>query len=365
MRRAVTTMLFTLLLNCLCFAQTAASLSSRQVVERYCKLDFEGETLSDEGYKELAGLFYSVREHAMVNQIAVVEGYEIRGADTAPNDAHYTVSYKQWGQIDASGRFWRYEQRASGAPMLVREYISVQRTEYLQFQRGTWNRVNGPPEWRISTGFTTPHVSVAAAIAYLTEIAKSTRDSVRKANAEKDVAALTHLHDLAKSSQARVMPLTVAGEFCKLNNDGKLIPPEGRKRLSDFAAHPEFQRPGVITVVREGCVPVMSAILEESKADVLVDCLVIGEIDRNTARFTALPDAHSPGMRLKWDVNFLLTSGPAGQKKWTIEDKLETPDLNIKAAIRVVAELRNASSDKSVVRNANRTIATLRYLASH
>lgn len=162
---------------------------ARDVLERFCELDAQGDQLNPEDRQEIVALFVSPGAPRL-DQIIVVRDFVVSHPAFEKGRAEFYVEYVQLGQISVSlARFSRLP------PLKVRAGFdllpSAKPDEVGPGGKGT--HVVGPTGWRIEGSPREPHLTVDAAIRYAAELRAKTPDAAIRKNAEKTIAALKRL----------------------------------------------------------------------------------------------------------------------------------------------------------------------------
>jgi hypothetical protein len=184
-----------------------------QVLEEFCKLDWDGARLTESGWYA-ASRFFVKPGRPQPPQPYVLEIIANERVDNAPNpwvklgDKRVQVeSYLDaLGQIDSLGRFTSVIQAkrlvpfgpsvAQRGPVQFEvSYRLVLTDTYWEFgpNREGPREVKGPLEWRIEGFRFEPNVTIDAAIRYLTKLRDESASAAVRANAEKSIADLGRL----------------------------------------------------------------------------------------------------------------------------------------------------------------------------
>jgi len=156
--------------------------SPRDILNRFCDLDGHGEQLSPGGWEKLAALFLTPGTPRR-DIVTVVKDFVVSNPAFDGNKAEFYVEYLELGQIDQSNLVF------STLPAVnVRVMFTLVRTP----KTGS-DREDGS-EWRIARrGVPEPHLTVAAAIGYATELRAKAKDAVARQDANKLLATLKGL----------------------------------------------------------------------------------------------------------------------------------------------------------------------------
>jgi len=161
--------------------------TARDVVERFCELDSQGEQLTPGGWEKVADLFVTPgtpqRKMAVMVKDFVVSRPVFEGGK-----ARFYSEYIVLGRIDLSqGRFLSPKGVFSLLPpgIKVREEFSVRK-------RTADLTGNGAAKWLIEGPVPEPHLTVDTAINFITKLREETTDPIVRKNAERSLAALKH-----------------------------------------------------------------------------------------------------------------------------------------------------------------------------
>ena len=188
-------------------------------------------------------------------------------------------------------------------------------------------------------------------------------------------------------------PKDVLRDYRKLDAEGERLTASGWNKASVYFVRPAPPpRYNVMAVLKEERFKYFVMVSGEKKAEVVVDCLAMGQID-SSARFTSTVypplidhlgrptrEPSAPPLMygqapLQRQYILVLTDthwefGPKGegprevkgQQEWRIETFEFEPWVTIDAAIRYLTKLRTESSSQLIKKNADTSIATLRRL---
>ncbi|SPE36863.1 hypothetical protein SBA3_2510020 [Candidatus Sulfopaludibacter sp. SbA3] len=84
----------------------------------------------------------------------------------------------------------------------------------------------------------------------------------------------------------------------------------------------------------------------------------LGQIDLPQLRFS-VGDGLPSGIKVKEDFRLVKTLGRGGAQDWRLEGSV--PDPPVDAAIRYVTQIRRATNDATIRKNADRTLAALNH----
>jgi hypothetical protein len=350
--------------------------NARDVVEQFCKMDWEGKLLTSEGDEATAKLLITPHRSHQDQEIDVVDSYVVLGPNMQGRNAHFNVDYRLWGQIDSSLRFAREEGEIPNKPIKDREsYDLVFTNRYNDFGEGGPKAVvRGPLTWRIGITPSRPRVGVDAAIRYVAEMRDHANDPVIKENADKTIAALKRVA-VAKSEQRspnlRQAPVEVVKQFIRMELDGKQLSPNGWEEMSTLFVQPGPLPLDTIDVMKEIAVG-SASIRDENRAEVSTGSFRWGQLNSKTALFE--PDA-MPGEKVLGNYVLVLTdkqgklapdTGQArqvnGSLEWKISGPLRQPQISVDTAIHYVTDMRDKTTDPVTKKNANETLAKLKTL---
>ena len=156
----------------------AATISPKDVVDQFVKLDVKGERLSPEGWHRADLLFVKPSQPQHANVLVVIaRHYAVSGA-TGEVDTQFDFGYEEIGRIDIAS--------LSFAPS-----NSGTETRSFQTYKVVPGDVNHPLEWKID-GIQPPtmHLTADAAIRYDTLMRAKTADPVIVKNADRTLAKL-------------------------------------------------------------------------------------------------------------------------------------------------------------------------------
>lgn len=160
------------------------------VLSQFAQMQMDDAGLTSGEFSQL-GMFLVHPPQWRQDKIGVARGFGIKRTSFAFNKAEAYVQYDAVGEIDLQLRFM-----SSGA-----NGNNVRQTYKLVFDNdyssvpsggGPYAKI-GPSRWRIEDAGPEQWVSVETAIRYVSQVRDATRDPAIKANADKTLAALTHL----------------------------------------------------------------------------------------------------------------------------------------------------------------------------
>lgn len=152
----------------------------------------------------------------------------------------------------------------------------------------------------------------------------------------------------------------VFARFCKLDAQGRQLVLDGWQEITALFVNPGSpQRKRII--VSDGGGPLLPS-TEPGRIGVGREYIEYGQIDLPQLRFSAL-DGLPPNGKIRTTGTYMVkVSGASGAEEWRIEGPVPDPVVNVAAAISFVTKLRDATTDPVIRANANRTLASLRYL---
>lgn len=159
--------------------QSSEASSAEEVFARFCQLDSQGGQLTPDGWRKIATLFVSPGISRRDKILVTDRGDQLR---PTPEGAKIGVGreYILYGQIELPRlRFSAVNGLPPGAKILDEGYDLV--------------NVSGPggsAEWRIEGPVPQPHLTVDAAIRYVTEARTNAADAGIKKNADQTLAIL-------------------------------------------------------------------------------------------------------------------------------------------------------------------------------
>ena len=361
-------------------SSVAQNESPKSVLEHFCEIDAQGKLLRVEDLKEVAAWYFSPRTGPVDNSIEIVKDYVVSDPHLDGNRAVFKVNYLQWGELDSSLRFIRFEGRVPNAPVNSSGSFGLVLTDKQMEigQDGKTREASIPLGWRIAESRPASHITVDTAIRYVTEMRDKASDATIKENADKTIAELKRLlvapPEQGANAQAET-PWQVVKRYCELESEGQGLTFEGRQKLASLFVQPTTPHGSTIFVVHS--FNVRDATVVGDTADAIVDSIHLGSIDASL-HFTdngilegkvccgsqepftlVLSDRHSGTASAGGSSQEL-----PGTVAWRIVDSDQHADvwITLDAAIRYVTQARDKSTNPHVKRNANATIATLQKL---
>src|ERR1700722_6043261 len=229
---------------------------AREVVEQFCRMDWEGRLLTPEGEVETAKFLVTPRRPYPGQEIVVAASYQVSGTRRQDRDARSEVEYRTWVTIDSSLRFAREEGRIPDKPVHDPEsYYLVFTNKHNEFRENELNAVvDAPFLWRIEIVPSRPHLSMDAAIRYVTDMRDKSNDPLIKENADKTLTALQQLVATAhqhRTPNLRKTPVEVMEQFVEMDLDGKQLSPDGWEEMATFLVQPGSRHLDSIDVMKE------------------------------------------------------------------------------------------------------------------
>jgi hypothetical protein len=327
------------------------SASPRAVVERFCRLDWDGGLLTAAGAADAAPLLVSPGTWSPIDRFRVVDSYAIRGRD------QITVDYRVWGEVDSSLRFVRLEGLVANRPVATREYVSTVLSPRPQ-ERGPGGPegVKGSVTRRIAATPAVPHVSLETALRHVTAMRERSSDPALRENATGTLAVLRRLASPSAPGQGSP-PKTAAAvvtDFRRMDAEGMQLIPDGWQAIAAMFTQPGSARLEKIGVLsREGLS--YASIADDNTAGVRSTITYVGWVDVKSGRL----EPPSDGVMLLHDFSLVLTN-PGTSPAWKIEGPVPAPSVTVTTAIQYLARLRANTADAGVRKNADRTLAILK-----
>ena len=252
-----------------------------EIARRFCKMDVDGALLTPEGTKNVASFFGSPVSWLANREVVIVEDYALRTPQVVGQTATVTIEYRVWGAIDWTLHFIREEGMVPDEPVKYREYYTLALTDR-QNEMGENGRMtvrHGQLAWRIQEIPSRAHVSLAAAMSYLTQ---RRGEPVVGENAGIAIAALKRLSSGMSGQrlgQPNATPSAVVTQFCDLDANGKRLTSDGRREMSRLLIHGKSEgAPQKADIVRS--LLVGNAFVEdETRAGIPVEYFYLGELD--------------------------------------------------------------------------------------
>ena len=189
----------------------------RDVLVRFCELDSQGKQLSSDGWQEIASLFTAATEPRW-DKIIVFRDYVVSLPALSGPRAEFYVEYINLAQLDPSTA-----RLSLVPPIMVRDgFDLVLGNQHSAIQSaGSVRQANMPEGWRIEGSPPVPHLTVQAAIRFVTELRNKARNNVVKKNADRSLATLNRLGQL-KGAPGRHYPKAVSVQEQKTTELRKL-----------------------------------------------------------------------------------------------------------------------------------------------
>jgi len=159
------------------------SQSPTAVVDQFCRMDADGRHLGND--KHAIEVFFTQPGSRTGEAIVVIRDFVVSNAAIADNRATVVVEYTYSGELNS--RTALFTRSMSG--FKVRTNFDLVLTD--ESPRQTPAR--HPATWKINGPRPAPHITVDAAIRYITRLRDETADSEVKQNAEKALVELTAL----------------------------------------------------------------------------------------------------------------------------------------------------------------------------
>jgi len=353
-------------------------------VEQFCKMDADGLWLGPEHWDELNAMVTNPKPwRGDGHPITVVRNYAVNEPVGHGNSAEFNVDYSVWGDLDPSSfRFFRKEGLLSGEPVKRNERRAlVFSDKYLRVREGGGQEERkGPLRWRIGMDNYHPHVSVNAAIRYVSEMRTKSNDPILKYNAGRTLAALRSIlaGTPTRSQHAnppQESPSQVFQRFYELEAAGKALTPEGWRELAEFFVETPKLRGDKILIF--DIVDVGEALIEGDTAEIDISANSLGELDSSLRLTDYPPNKPSASCGCYGDnglaYTLLLSEKPldweatprgakakefTGPLAWRIYS-FDPPEpwITLDTAIRYVTDMRDKTTDPAIKKNADKTLA--------
>jgi len=157
--------------------------SPRTVLERYCELDGDGKQLTADGWQEMAG-FLLRPEPPNFKLIVVVKDFVVSDPIIEGDKAKFYVEYLYLGEL--------YPRLGYTDPHIIKDSPETVRGPIKVRVQYTLVRNVQESTWRIEESQFAPHITVEAAVRYVTELKNKTADATVRRNAERTIASLAH-----------------------------------------------------------------------------------------------------------------------------------------------------------------------------
>lgn len=151
----------------------ASAQKPMDVVQRFVRIDTDGERLTPDGWREADRLFLRHSTPPQDRRIIVIEKHYKVSESTLPTNAGYYLGYWQIGRLDSSLRLHPF---VSKTETRFFDKFVVQKT-------GAGWKIEGPQP-------TEMHLTPEAAIRYLTEMRDNSTDASAKSNASRSIEIL-------------------------------------------------------------------------------------------------------------------------------------------------------------------------------
>jgi len=156
--------------------------SPRQVLEKFCEMDADGKQLTAEGWHQIAALFTQARP-AREKGIIVVKDFVVSRPAALGDKVELYVQYIYLGKLDESGPRLTHSAPLPPQPVKVRIEYTLSRND----------EGPGPPIWKINGSPREPHISIDAAIRYVTQLRAQAASAAVVKNADRTIASLRRL----------------------------------------------------------------------------------------------------------------------------------------------------------------------------
>ena len=167
----------------------------KDVLDRYCNLDFQGKQLHEIDRQHLA-MFFTDTATRSPNKIFVVKDFVVSNPLVRDHGADFYVEYVYLGELDpVRARFVSLRPPFPPPPVKVRanfHLVLIENKEAAESQKGG-SPAKESTEWKIQGPPPEPHISVDAAMQYMAERRDAAKDEIIKENASRALAALKRL----------------------------------------------------------------------------------------------------------------------------------------------------------------------------
>ena len=171
-------------------------LSPHDVLQRYCKMDASGKQLVPGGWLHLARMFVPKQELSgpvvvLFDRIEVIRDFSIGYPALDGHDrAKLKVRYSSLGEID----YRSITFSPSVAGQVEKDYSLLLTSKHYDIDSNGQQTVRkGPKTWRIEGSPLEPHITVDAAISYITQLRDKASTAEMNNNANKTLEALKRL----------------------------------------------------------------------------------------------------------------------------------------------------------------------------
>jgi len=174
--------------------------SPQEVLQRYCELDASGKQLEMGGWLQLARMFIPQRELSpgpivvLFDKLEVIRGFSVGDLIMEGHDrAKLTVRYSYIGEIDYQSLAFS-SLKGSPAGEVTKNYNLLLTTKHYDIGPHSSEVLRtGPKAWRIEGSPAEPHITIDAAVLYVTQLqAKATKSGIKE-NASRTIDALEQL----------------------------------------------------------------------------------------------------------------------------------------------------------------------------
>jgi hypothetical protein len=169
--------------------------SPKDVLEHFCELDANGAQIDEGRRSELAGLFTQSAASAPEDAI-VIKDFVILGSTKVAGEIDFEVEYIYLGRLNvATARYSRLPATYPPGPVKVRVHYQL-----VPNMGGPKNNLKSegsahpePAEWRIKGTPPIPHITVQAALQYVTRLRNNSSSATIKNNGAHAIVALNRL----------------------------------------------------------------------------------------------------------------------------------------------------------------------------
>jgi hypothetical protein len=174
--------------------------SPPEALERYCKMDAIGTQLAVSGWLQLARMFVPQGELSpgpivvVFDKLAVIRGFSIGEPVMQGHDrAKLTVRYSYLGEIDYTSLIFSSSKKLSTGQVGKDYSLLLTTKQYDIGASGEEVLLSGSKAWRIEGSPSEPHITIDAAIVYVTQLQNKATSASIKANGNITIDALNRL----------------------------------------------------------------------------------------------------------------------------------------------------------------------------
>jgi hypothetical protein len=171
----------------------AATMSPKDIVGQFVKMDAEGERLTPEGWHQADAFFVKPSEPPRSKVLVVIaRGYAVSTAAEKTNSPEFYMGYEEVGRIDATSlRFAPSNTGTETRSFVKYSVVSADVNGVTDAAQTTSHAGNTSPAWRID-GTQPPamHLTAAAAIRYITQMRSKATDPLIQKNADLTIKKL-------------------------------------------------------------------------------------------------------------------------------------------------------------------------------